>query len=42
VLFVGTKAYLVYHAYLKSNGVATLRIADLVWDANGWPMPVGP
>ena len=42
VMFVGTKAYLVYHAYAMSNGAATLRIADLIWDADGWPMPVGP
>ena len=42
VMFVGTKAYLVYHAYAMTDGTATLRIADLVWDANGWPMPVGP
>lgn len=42
VMFVGTKAYLVYHAYAMSNGAATLRIADLVWDSNGWPVPVGP
>jgi arabinan endo-1,5-alpha-L-arabinosidase len=42
VMFVGTKAYLVYHAYAMSDGTATLRIADLVWDSNGWPMPVGP
>jgi arabinan endo-1,5-alpha-L-arabinosidase len=42
VLMAGTKAYLVYHAYAASNGAATLRIADLVWDANGWPVPVGP
>jgi arabinan endo-1,5-alpha-L-arabinosidase len=42
VMFVGTKAYLVYHAYAMSNGNATLRIADLVWDSSGWPMAVGP
>ena len=42
VMIVGKKAYLVYHAYAKSNGTATLRIADLVWDASGWPVPVGP
>ena len=42
VMFVGTKAYLVYHAYAMSDGTATLRIADLVWDSNGWPVPVGP
>ena len=42
VMFTGTKAYLVYHAYAMSDGAATLRIADLVWDATGWPVPVGP
>jgi arabinan endo-1,5-alpha-L-arabinosidase len=42
ILFVGKQAYLVYHAYAVSNGAATLRIADLVWDATGWPVPVGP
>jgi arabinan endo-1,5-alpha-L-arabinosidase len=42
VMFVGSKAYLVYHAYAMSDGTATLRIADLVWDASGWPVPVGP
>jgi len=42
VMVVGTKAYLVYHAYAASNGVATLRIAELVWGTDGWPMPVGP
>ncbi len=41
-MVVGNKAYLVYHAYAASNGSATLRIADLVWDAGGWPLPVGP
>lgn len=42
VLFAGNKAYLVYHAYAKSDGAITLRIAELVWDSNGWPIPVGP
>jgi arabinan endo-1,5-alpha-L-arabinosidase len=42
VMIVGTKAYLVYHAYAASNGAATLRLAELVWDADGWPVPVGP
>ena len=42
VMLVGTKAYLVYHAYAMSDGTATLRIADLVWDSSGWPVPVGP
>ena len=42
VMLVGTKAYLVYHAYAMTDGTATLRIADLVWDSSGWPVPVGP
>jgi len=42
VMFVGANAYLVYHAYAMSNGIATLRIANLVWDASGWPVAVGP
>lgn len=45
VMISGTKAYLVYHAYAPDSvvgGSATLRIADLVWDAAGWPVPVGP
>jgi arabinan endo-1,5-alpha-L-arabinosidase len=41
VMFVGTKAYLVYHAYAKPSGAITLRIAELVWDSSGWPVPVG-
>jgi arabinan endo-1,5-alpha-L-arabinosidase len=42
VMFVGNKAYLVYHAYAKPSGAITLRIAELVWDSDGWPVPVGP
>ena len=42
VMLVGNKAYLVYHAYAKPSGAITLRIADLVWDSRGWPVPVGP
>jgi arabinan endo-1,5-alpha-L-arabinosidase len=42
VLFSGNRAYLVYHAYAAGNGNATLRVADLVWDSSGWPVPVGP
>jgi len=41
-MFAGNKAYLVYHAYAKPGGAITLRIAELVWDASGWPVPVGP
>ena len=42
VMFVGNRAYLVYHAYAKPSGATTLRIADLVWDSTGWPVSVGP
>jgi arabinan endo-1,5-alpha-L-arabinosidase len=42
VMLVGSKAYLVYHAYAKPSGAITLRIAELVWDTSGWPVPVGP
>jgi arabinan endo-1,5-alpha-L-arabinosidase len=45
VMIAGTKAFLVYHAYAPNSvvgGSATLRIADLVWDSSGWPVPVGP
>ena len=42
VMIVGSKAYLVYHAYAKPSGAITLRIAELVWDSSGWPVPVGP
>jgi arabinan endo-1,5-alpha-L-arabinosidase len=42
VLFVGTKAYLVYHAYYKttpaSGAAFALRISDLYWDSDGWPV----
>ena len=42
VLISGNDAYLVYHAYLRSNGAHQLRVAELVWDSDGWPVPVGP
>ena len=32
-----------YHALKgSSSGAATLRISELAWDANGWPVSVGP
>jgi arabinan endo-1,5-alpha-L-arabinosidase len=42
VLFDGTRAYNVYHAYAASNGASQLRISELVWDAEGWPISGGP
>lgn len=38
ILTDGSTYYIVYHAYDASNGgVPTLRIAPLVWSADGWP-----
>jgi arabinan endo-1,5-alpha-L-arabinosidase len=42
VLFDGERAYNVYHAYAASNGASQLRISELVWDAEGWPISGGP
>lgn len=43
ILFVGNDAYNVYHAYdANMNGIATLRIAELVFDDQGWPISGGP
>ena len=39
----GAKTYDVYHAYDGNlNGRATLRIAELAWDTEGWPVSGGP
>lgn len=32
----------VYHAYAASNGASSLRISEMVWDADGWPKSAGP
>jgi arabinan endo-1,5-alpha-L-arabinosidase len=42
VLIDGTRAYNVYHAYAATNGASQLRISELVWDAEGWPISGGP
>jgi arabinan endo-1,5-alpha-L-arabinosidase len=39
ILFSGDKAYNIYHAY---DPGARLRVAELVWDAEGWPISGGP
>ena len=31
-----------YHAYAASNGSPNLRISELVWDSDGWPISAGP
>jgi arabinan endo-1,5-alpha-L-arabinosidase len=38
ILRDGSQDYIVYHAYdARRQGVPTLRIAPLVWSADGWP-----
>lgn len=34
--------YHVYHAYAAGDGHSELRIAQLLWDAEGWPIPHAP
>jgi hypothetical protein len=43
VITYNNKTYNLYHALQgSSSGPATLRIAGLAWDANGWPVSGGP
>jgi len=42
ILVYGGKTYNVYHALNASHGNASLRIAEIVWDADGWPVSAGP
>ena len=43
VLFAGDKAYNIYHSYDANNGGRSmLRVSELVWDADGWPISGGP
>jgi arabinan endo-1,5-alpha-L-arabinosidase len=42
VLATGSKIYHLYHAYRQSNGNAQLRIVELPFDDQGWPVPGGP
>jgi arabinan endo-1,5-alpha-L-arabinosidase len=43
VIFRGNSAYNVYHSYdNNSNGRITLRISEIAWDAEGWPVSAGP
>jgi arabinan endo-1,5-alpha-L-arabinosidase len=43
VFFSGDRAYNVYHAYDgNSGGASVLRVAELVWDDEGWPISGGP
>lgn len=42
VLVSGGHIYHVYHAYRRPRGNAELRIAELPFDDEGWPVPAGP
>jgi len=43
VIVYAGRTYNVYHALKgSSSGAATLRIAELAWDADGWPVSGGP
>jgi arabinan endo-1,5-alpha-L-arabinosidase len=42
VVFSGDKAFDVYHAYPTDGSYARLRVAELVWDDQGWPISGGP
>lgn len=43
VLFTADATYNVYHAYdANSSGASVLRIAELAWDEDGWPVSAGP
>ena len=45
VIVYDNRTYNVYHALAApsgQDGVPTLRIAEITWDANGWPVSGGP
>jgi arabinan endo-1,5-alpha-L-arabinosidase len=43
VVFWQQRAYNVYHAYdADQNGASTLRVSELAWDKDGWPVSGGP
>jgi arabinan endo-1,5-alpha-L-arabinosidase len=42
VIFTATGAYNVYHALNASHANPVLRVAELVWDEEGWPISGGP
>ncbi len=43
VITYNDKTYNIYHALKgSSSGAATLRISEIAWDANGWPVSGGP
>lgn len=42
VLVTGSRIYHYYHAYRQADGQAQLRIVELPFDHEGWPIPAGP
>jgi arabinan endo-1,5-alpha-L-arabinosidase len=43
VITYNNKTYNIYHALKgSSSGAATLRISEIAWDPNGWPVSGGP
>jgi arabinan endo-1,5-alpha-L-arabinosidase len=42
VITYNNKTYNLYHALNASNGNASLHIAEIAWDAAGWPVSGGP
>ena len=43
VLLTDHGAYDIYHSYdANNNGQSFLRISELVWDDEGWPVSGGP
>lgn len=42
VIVYGGKTYNVYHALTAQTMSATLRVSELVWDSDGWPVSGGP
>jgi arabinan endo-1,5-alpha-L-arabinosidase len=42
VVTYGDRTYNIYHALTAKGMTATLRISELVWDADGWPVSAGP
>ena len=43
VFVSGNTTYNVYHSYdANNNGASMLRISELAWDTDGWPVSAGP
>jgi arabinan endo-1,5-alpha-L-arabinosidase len=42
VIVYNNRTYNIYHALQGGRGAATLRIAEILWDSDGWPVSGGP